>query len=189
MRRLIVSEMVSLDGFFAGPDGGIDWHIVDAEFNDYALGLLNTIDTMLFGRVTYQLMVSYWPTPMALNDDPIIADKMNTIPKVVFSKTLDRVEWGKWNNARLVKGNLAEEVAKLKQQPGKNMVVYGSGQLVAALAESGLIDEYRIFICPVALGGGTPLFKGVTKYVNLKLTGTKTFKTGVIVLSYEPGSS
>src|SRR5215472_5517543 len=96
VRKVIVSEMVSLDGFFGGPNGDIDWHIVDEDFNDFAIAQLNELDALLFGRVTYQLMASYWPTDAAIQDDPEVANKMNTLSKVVFSKTLDKVTWGKW---------------------------------------------------------------------------------------------
>jgi dihydrofolate reductase len=186
LRKVIVSNMVTLDGFFAGPNGELDWNVVDEEFNKYAFDLLNAVDTLLFGRVTYQGMASYWPTPAAITADPIIADKMNTIPKVVFSKTLDKVEWGKWNNARLVKDNIADEISKLKQQPGKDMVIFGSGSIVSTLTQLGLIDDYRMIVNPVVLGSGQPLFKDMAKPANLKLLRTKTFKTGVVLLNDEP---
>jgi dihydrofolate reductase len=183
MRKVFVSEMVTLEGFIAGPHGEIDWHMADDEFQEFAIAQLQTMDAMLFGRVTYELMASYWPTPAAMADDPIVADGMNNLLKVVFSKTLDKVEW---NNSRLAKGNMAEEVSKLKQQSGKDIAIFGSGSIVSALTELGLIDEYRILVNPVVLGSGIPLFQGVTKSVNLKLLRTKTFKTGVVLLHYEP---
>src|SRR5579859_5463618 len=163
MRKVIVSDLVSLDGLFAGPNGDISWHVVNDEFFSYALGLLNSVDTLLFGRITYQGMLSYWTSPAAISDDAVIAEKMNTTPKVVFSKTLEKVEWGKWNNARLAKDNVADEVRKLKQQPGKDMVIFGSGSIVSALTEQGLIDDYRIIVCPVVLGDGQPLFSNIPK--------------------------
>src|SRR5947209_13503348 len=110
MRNLFLFMMVTLDGFFEGPNQEIDWHNVDEEFNEFAIQQLNDLDTLLFGRVTYQLMASYWPTPIAIENDPIVADKMNTVPKIVFSKTLDKAEW---INSRLVKENSAEEISKL----------------------------------------------------------------------------
>ena len=106
MRKVIVFLMVTLDGFFSGPNGEIDWHVVDEEFNDFANEQLASVDTLLFGRVTYQGMASYWPTPIALANDPIIAHKMNTFPKIVFSRTLEQPTW---ENTRLVKDHLAEE--------------------------------------------------------------------------------
>jgi dihydrofolate reductase len=188
MRNVIVSNLVTLDGFFAGPNGEIDWHIVNDEFFEEAIALLNAVDTLLFGRVTYQGMLSHWTSPSAIKDDPIIAGKMNATPKIVFSKTLERVEWGQWNNARLVKDNIVEEISRLKQQPGKDMVIFGSGSIVSTLAQHGLIDDYRIFVTPVVLGSGQPLFTGMTKPVNLTLSGTRAFKTGVVRLSYRPES-
>jgi len=180
--------MVSLDGIFAGPNGEIDWFVVNDEFFQSATDLLNSVDTLLFGRVTYQGMLSYWPTPEAIKNDPIMADKMNSTPKIVFSKSLDKVEWGKWNNARLVKDHIGEEIIKLKQQPGKDMVIYGSGSIVSLLTQLGLIDEYRIFVVPTVLGSGKPQFMDITKPVKLKLSETKAFKTGVVSLTYELAS-
>jgi dihydrofolate reductase len=175
--------MVTLDGFFAGPNGEIDWHVVDDEFNEYADDFLSSVDTLLFGRVTYQLMADYWPSPSATTDDPIIADKMNQLHKIAFSKTLEKVEW---NNSRLVKGNITEEIAKLKQQPGKDMAIFGSGSIVSTLTQLGLIDEYRIMVNPVVLGNGKPLFKDIHDKLNLKLLRTKTFRSGNIMLCYQP---
>lgn len=186
MRKVIVSNMVTLDGFLAGPNGEIDWHSVNDEFNDFAVAQLNAVDTLLFGRVTYELMASYWPTEAAIKDDAVVADKMNTLNKVVFSRTLDKVGWDKWNNARLVKTNIAAEISKLKQQPGKDMVIFGSGTIVSTLGQAGLIDLYRIFVVPVILGKGKPQFTDIANPIKLKLADTKTFKTGVVFLSYEP---
>jgi dihydrofolate reductase len=188
VRKVIVSEMVSLDGFFSGPNGELDWHIVEGDFNAFAVDQLNAMDTLLFGRVTYQGMLSYWPTPDAIQNDPVVADKMNTLPKVVFSRTLDKVEWGKWDNARLVKGDIGEEISKLRQQPGEDMVIFGSGSIVSILTELGLIDEYRIIVAPIVLGRGVPLFRGMTKRVNLRLLRTKSLKSGVVLLYYEPAA-
>lgn len=184
MRKVIASEMVTVDGFFAGPNAEIDWHNVDEEFNDYAIELINSIDAILFGRVTYEGMASYWPTPEAITTDPIIANKMNTTAKVVFSKTLDKAGW---ENTTLVTGDAAEEVAKLKHLPGKDMVIYGSGKLVSSLTRAGLIDEFRLVVSPVVLGSGMSLFKGVTESVKLRLTGSKVFQSGNVLLCYEPG--
>ena len=128
-------------------------------------------------------MANYWPSPAAAKDDPIIADRMNNLPKIVFSKTLEKVEW---KNSRLVKENIAKEISKLKRQPGKDMVIYGSGSIVSALAQAGLIDEYRIFVNPIVLGSGKPLFKDIKNRLNLKLLNTKTFGNGLVLLCYRP---
>ena len=186
MRKIIVSNLITLDGFFAGPNGEIDWFITGEDFFEDTPEQIDSVDALLFGRVTYEGMHSYWLSPAAIEGDPVIAERMNSQNKIVFSKTLDRVDWGKWDNARLIKGDLGEEVRKLKQQPGKNMMIFGSGQIVAALTQLGLIDEYRIFLNPVVLGKGKSMFDGVTSTVKLKLIESKTFKSGVIGLTYVP---
>ncbi|MFZ0895129.1 MAG: dihydrofolate reductase family protein, partial [Candidatus Nitrosopolaris sp.] len=187
MRKVILSNMVTLDGFFEGPNKELDWHIVDEEFNEYAIDLLSNVDAILFGRLTYQLMADYWPAaatnPSTSKSDLEIADKMNNLPKIIFSKTLQRVEW---NNSRLVKENIAEEILKMKQQPGKDMVIFGSGSIVSSFMQLGLIDEYRIIVNPVVLGNGKPLFKGVNDKHNLKLLKTRVFSSGIVILFYEP---
>ena len=182
MRKVFVFNLVTLDGYFEGPRREIDWHNVDAEFNEYAIGMLNSVDTLLFGRVTYELMAGYWPTPDAMKNDPIVAGKMNSLPKIVFSRTLDKVAW---NNSRLVKSNVEEEIQKIKKQPGKDIVILGSGSIVSELAPLGLIDEYRLMVNPVVLGAGKPLFKGIKDRLNLKLIKAKTFKSGNVLLYYE----
>src|SRR5215467_3033415 len=151
MRKVFLFMMITLDGFFEGPDQDIGWHNVDEEFNDFAIKQINEVDTLLFGRVTYQGMASYWPTPFAKENDPIIADKMNTISKIVFSTTLEQAEW---NNSRLVKEHIGDEVSKLKQQPGKDIAIFGSSDLSVSLLRMGLLDELRIMVNPVVLGSG-----------------------------------
>jgi dihydrofolate reductase len=183
MRKVISFNMVTLDGFFAGPDGEIDWHHVDAEFNEFAIAQLDSAGGLLFGRVTYQLMASYWPTDMAMKDDPVVASKMNALPKIVFSKTLEKAEW---NHTRLVKGNVAEEISRLKRQPGKDWFLFGSADLASTLTNYGLVDEYRVMVNPVVLGSGKPLFKGVKDKLDLKLASTKAFRSGNVLLSYQP---
>jgi dihydrofolate reductase len=184
MKKVIVSNLVSLDGYFAGPNGEIDWFVslADKEFEAYAIDLMSTVDTMLFGRITFELMASYWPTASPDTEDPKIIEAMNSFPKVVFSNTLESVEW---NNSRLVRGDAADAVARLKQAPGKDMVIYGSGSIVAALTQRGLIDDYRIFVCPIILGSGKSLFNGDDRK-GLKLVDTRRFSSGVVLLSYRP---
>jgi dihydrofolate reductase len=183
MRKVILFMMVSLDGFFEGPNHALDWHNVDAEFNEFAIHQLNEVDVLLFGRKTYEMMASYWPTPAATKNDPIVAERMNNLPKLVFSRTLQKVEW---NNSRLIKENVAEEISKLKQQPGKDMAIFGSSDLSVTLAKLGLIDEYRIMVNPVVLGNGTRLFAGMNHRLNLKLVKTKSFSSGNVLLYYVP---
>jgi dihydrofolate reductase len=188
MRKIILFNLVSLDGYFAGPKGEIDWHNVDDEFNRFAIQQLDEVGALLFGRITYELMASYWPTPEAVADDPQVANKMNQLPKVVFSRTLNKAEW---ENSQLVKlgegsTDLASEVAKLKQQPGKDLFVFGSSNLAAALIQNDLIDEYRVMVNPVVLGDGIPLFQGIQKPMRLKLQKSKIFANGNVLLYYQP---
>ncbi len=183
MRKIIASEMVTPDGLFAGPSGEIDWFIWNEEMAKYEVDLINTVDIILFGRVTYELMASYWPSASAPNDDPIIIDKMNNLPKIVFSRTLESAEW---ENTKLIKEINAEEILKIKNQPGKDMALYGSGSIVSTLTNLGLIDEYHLFVHPIVLGTGKPLFKNVKERHNLKLVNAKAFKNGVVLLDYQP---
>lgn len=181
MRKIIVSNVISLDGFFEGINQEIDWFTVDESFFEYARQLLNEVDAILFGRVTYQMMAAFWPN--AIDEDAVITHKMNHLPKIVFSKTLKKVEW---NNATLAKNNLEKEVKNLKGQPGKDMVIFGSGTLVTQLTQLGLIDEYRLIINPLILGKGNPMFKEIQNKINLKLLDTKVLKSGVVILYYAP---
>jgi dihydrofolate reductase len=182
MRKLVVFNFVTLNGFFAGPDGDISWHRHGAEENNYAAEGLGSGSILLFGRVTYEMMASYWPSPEAIKNSPVVAEGMNSAEKIVFSRTLKTAEW---NNTRLVRKNIGEEVRKLKQTQGKDMVLLGSGNILTQFAEQGLIDEYQIMVDPVALGSGTPIFKGIKHKLDLKLVASRTFKSGVVLLSYE----
>ena len=178
MRSLFWQMLVSLDGFMEGPNRELDWHVADDDFNRYVADMLGSIDAILLGRVTYQLFADYWPSATDAE-----AGVMNKLPKVVFSKTLDKVEW---NNSRLVKASLAEEVARLKQQPGKDLALFGSADLASSFMRLGLIDEYRILVNPVVLGAGNPMFKDVKGRPALKLLKTETLRSGVVILSYRP---
>jgi dihydrofolate reductase len=178
MRKVIMWNMVTVDGFFEGPTRNIDWFVFDDELEKYILETQMTADTLLFGRVTYQLMADYWPTA-----EGRIADFMNSVPKVVFSRTLDRAEW---NNTRLVRDDVPGEIAKLKQQPGKDIFIFGSANFSSTLMQHGLIDEYRLGINPIVLGSGTPLFNGGRHKLDLKLLETRPLKSGVVILHYEP---
>ena len=183
MRNLFSFNMVTLDGFFEGPNQDISWHHVDDEFNQFAIEQTSSIGTILFGRVTYELMASYWPTSAAVVDDPVIAGLMNSLPKIVFSRTLQNAEW---NNTRLIKDHIAEEITKLKGQPGKDLAIFGSANLLSSLIQMDLVDEHRIMVNPVVLGSGTPLFLGIKEQLELKLVKTKTFSSGNVLLYYQP---
>ncbi len=128
-------------------------------------------------------MASYWPTPAARQDDPIVAGKMNSLPKIIFSRTLDQVEW---ENSRLVGDNVAEAVSKLKQQPGQDMAIFGSSDLTVSLMRAGLVDEFRIMVNPVVLGKGKLLFQGFDEKLNLKLVNSRTFRSGNVLNIYQP---
>ncbi len=182
MPRLSVFNLVTLDGYFAGPDGDISWHTVDEEFQELANAASNSGNTLLFGRVTYELMARYWPTPAGIKDDPIVARGMNAAAKVVFSRTLDKADW---NNTRLVKSDMLTEVAKLKREPGSDLTVLGSGSLVAQLSQARLIDEFQILLCPVVIGRGKSMFEGVKDRFTLRLARSRTFKNGNVLLVYE----
>ncbi len=183
MRKVILQNMLTLDGLFEGPHHELDWHSVDAEFNEYAVALNAELDTLLFGRRTYELMASYWPSAEARDEDSLVTDMMNRLQKVVFSRTLQSVEW---ENSRLVHSDPAAEVVRLKQQPGKNMAIFGSVDLSTTLIRQGLIDEYRLFFNPIILVVGNPAFKGLQDRVSLKLIGSKIFKSGLVQLNYQP---
>jgi len=183
LRNLFAFNMVTLDGFFEGPNRDISWHNVDDEFNQFAIEQASTVGAILFGRVTYELMASYWPTPAAQSDDPMVANLMNTLPKVVFSRTLQKAEW---NNTRLIKDNVAEEILKMKQEPGNDLAVFGSANLLSSLMQMNLVDEHRVMVNPVLIGSGTPLFRNIAQKVDLKLVKTRTFKSGNVLLYYQP---
>lgn len=183
MRKLQVFNLVTLDGYFTGENGDISWHRLDDEFQGLARAAAGSGSTLLFGRITYQLMASYWPTPAGLQDDPVVAAGMNASEKLVFSRTLDRVDW---HHARLVKGELLEEVKKLKAGTGPALTLLGSGSIVAQLAAAELIDEYQLLLNPVALGEGRTLFEGIGKRLDFKLTGSCSFGNGNLLLCYEP---
>jgi dihydrofolate reductase len=186
MRKLIVFNMVSLDGFFVDSKGDMSWaHKHDAEWNAFVSGNASGSGVLVFGRKTYELMASYWPTPMALQNSPVVAKGMNDMPKIVFSRTLDKASW---NNTKLVKADLATEVRKLKEESGPDMVLLGSGSIVSQLAQENLIDEYQLAVSPIVLGEGRTLFETVKEKLNLKLTKSRTFGNGTVFVCYQPAA-
>ncbi len=185
MRKIIVSNLISADGYICGPNGEFDWQVVNDEFFAYAEDMLNEMDGILFGRKTYEMMASFWPTAEAKKNDPVIAGKMNSLQKFVFSKTLINAGW---ENSVVIKDDIKENVLKLKQQHGKDLVIFGSGEIVSAFTQMGIIDEYRIIINPVILGAGKSQFAGTPDTKKLELTDVKRFKTGVVILTYQPKS-
>jgi len=185
-RRVIVSNLVSLDGYIAATDGDLSWFAVGPEFFAYAHDLMVKVDTILFGRVTYEMMRDYWTDPVGTHEnDQVVVKQMNELPKYVFSRTLQRTPWGKWNNAS-VSADPVKTVTELKSKAGGDMVIFGSGGLVSALAPRGLIDEYRMIVNPSILGQGTPMFGGLRERIALKLTSSRTLDTNVAMLTYQP---
>jgi dihydrofolate reductase len=181
VKKVIFQMSVSLDGCFEGLNGEIDWHLVDAEFNAYAVHTLEAADLLIMGRRTYELMAGYWPT--ATDNDPVVKDKLNGLPKLVFSKTLKKVEW---QNSRLATLSITEEVARLKAVPGNGLLWVGGNALATSFLEQGLMDEVRVILTPILLGGGNTVFHGVTRRYPLTLLSTKTFKSGNVLLIYQP---
>jgi len=183
MRNLSVFNFVTLNGFYKGPNGDLGWHKHGAEEGAYAAEGLRSESTLLFGRVTYEMMAGYWPTPMAAQNDPVVAAGMNKAEKIVFSRTLKQADW---NNSRVIRDNIVGEIKAMKQGSGSDLTILGSGSIVTQFADAGLIDEYQIMVDPVALGSGTPIFNHLKRPLNLKLTTTRAFKSGVVLICYQP---
>jgi len=189
MRKIIVTMWVTLDGFIAGPNEEMDWigEIYDEAMGNYEYDLVSAADTLLLGRVTYQSFAGAWPkvpeNPAASKGEVEYAHRVNAMRKIVFSKTLSTVEW---NNSSLLKEIVPEEIESLKQEPGCDIVIYGSASIVQALTNLGLIDEYQLLVHPVLLGSGKPLFKNIKDKTRLKLVQTKTHPSGVVILYYQP---
>ncbi len=184
MRKLVVFNHVTLDGYFVDMNGDMSWaHKNDAEWKTFAEGNAKGDGPLLFGRITYELMASYWPTPLASKNDPVLAERMNNLPKVVFSRTLDKASW---NNTKLVKGDMAAEIRKMKKEPGEGMAILGSGSIVSQLAQEGLIDQYQIVVNPIVLGKGRTMFDSIKRKLTLKLASTRAFGNGNVFLCYEP---
>jgi dihydrofolate reductase len=188
VRKLVVFNSVTLDGYFAGKDGDISWAKThtDPEFNAFVEENAKSEGQLLFGRITYEMMTSYWPTPRAMQNDPVVAERMNHLTKIVFSRTLQHASW---NNTKVMKGDLAEAIRQMKKEPGNDMVILGSGSIVSQLSQQRLIDEYQIVLNPVVIGAGRTMFDGVQQKLPLKLTRTRTFsRSGNVLLAYEPVS-
>jgi dihydrofolate reductase len=183
MVKLISFTFVTLNGYFKGPQGDISWHKDnDPEKNDYANKGLDSDSTLIFGRITYEMMASFWPSPDAMKFNPKMAEGMNNADKIVFSRTLKKANW---KNTKLVNGDMIEETKKLKKTSSKNLAIMGSGSIITQLAEHNLIDQYQLMVDPVVIGNGTPIFNNIKGKLDLKLVDSKIFKSGVVLLTYE----
>jgi len=189
MRKVILQEFVSLDGLAAGRNNSVDFIPAstqgDSSFGDEQLELMDRVDTLLLGRITYSMFASYWPN-VTEGPEKEFADKFNGVPKVVFSKTLEHAPWGNWNEARIIRGNAVDEVPTLQQQEGKDILVSGSITLAQALIDNGLVDEYRLVICPVVLGEGRALFRDKVAPILMKLASSRTLDRGAVSSVYRP---
>jgi len=187
LRRLILEEWMSLDGFAVDAEGTLDFFPPSEadRFSDRdQLEFLESVDTILLGRRTYELFVDFWPT--ATTDEEIIADRLNEVPKLVFSNTLREAPWGTWPPARVVHGDAVDEIKRMKEQDGKHMVLWGSLSLAQSLIAEDLIDEYHFQLCPTVVGGGRPLFPALPSYANLHRVNVRAYDSGVVFLHYEP---
>lgn len=186
MGKLIVFNSVSVDGFFVDMNGDMSWaHNAneDAEWDAFVAGNASGGGVLVFGRITYEMMAGYWPTPAAMKSSPEVAEGMNHLAKVVFSRTLDTASW---SNTRLVKTSPAAEIRRMKKEPGKDMAILGSGTIVSLAAQEGLVDEYQVVVIPVVVGKGRTMFEGISKRLRLKLKTVRSFRNGNVLLCYEP---
>ena len=188
MRKLIVFNHVTLDGYFVSHNGDFTWarnNTDDPEYAAFESENAKGEAELLFGRVTYDLMARYWPTPLAAQQAPTVAEGLNRMKKIVFSRTLDHASWA---NTRVINDDLVTAVRKLKSEPGPGLLIMGSGTIIAQLAAAGLIDEYQMMVDPVALGSGRSMFEGIPQKLALKQTKSRTFKSGKTFLCYEPAA-
>jgi dihydrofolate reductase len=184
MRRLSVFNQVSLDGFFCDAHGDMSWaHKSDPEWNAWVGENAGGGGALMFGRVTYEMMAAYWPTAAARRNDPVVAERMTAMEKIVFSRSLRRPAWA---NTRVVEGDTARIVRGIKAEEGPDLVILGSVTLVAALTDAGLVDAYTVVVNPIVLGGGRTMFDGVRKHGDLALKKTRTFENGNVALWLEP---
>ncbi len=188
MRKVILQIDVSLDGFIAGANGEMDWVTSEEIMNQDASTLLDRVDTILLGRVAYQDFSAFWPFADTTAPTTIskITSQINHATKIVFSRTLEQVTWGEWNNAQLIRDNVPEEISKLKSSSGKNLLLYAGGKIISTFIHDGLIDEYHLRVHPVTLGKGMALFPIVEDRLKLSLIQTKAYNNGAVLLIYRP---
>ncbi|MCB0156001.1 MAG: dihydrofolate reductase [Anaerolineae bacterium] len=182
MRKLTVYNFLTLNGFCKGPNEETDWHIHGEEEAKYSEESLSHDNILLFGRKTYEMMASFWPTPQAAELFPQVAARMNKAEKIVFSRTPFAPAW---ENTHVISGDIVAKVRELKASPGKDMTILGSGSLITLFTDHGLIDAYQFMIDPVAIPDGTPVFQNIKQKLDLQLTGSKVFESGVVLLYYQ----
>ncbi len=186
MRKLIVFNHVSLDGYIQDAHGDMSWAHAgdpDPEWSDFVEGNARRGGALVFGRITYELMARYWPTEMARENDPVVAERMNAMAKIVFSRTLKTATWA---NTRLIAEDPVAAIRRLKQEASEDMAMFGSGMIVAQLAPAGLIDEYQVVVKPMILGSGRTMFEGVPGPLWLRQTKVRSFGNGNVVVWYAP---
>lgn len=183
--KLIVTMWMTLDGFIAGPDGELDWILGDDEMSDYEIGLISELDTLLLGRKTYAEFYAYWSEkgPPKEGWEKTFAKKINALHKIAVSKALNTAEW---SDSKIMAEIAPDKISKLKDDSKKGILIYGSASIVQQLSNLGLIDEYQLLVHPILLSKGKKLFQDVDK-IDLKLVSSKAFKSGVMVLTYQPG--
>jgi len=186
MAKLSMFNFISLDGYYKGANEDISWHRHGAEENEFAADSLKGHSTLVFGRKTYEMMASYWPTDIARQNDPTVANGMNNARKIVFSRSLSSTSW---QNTQLINDDLVQTIKKLKATEENDLTILGSGSIVTQLAAEGLIDFYSIMIDPVVLGKGTTLFSGLPHTLNLQLVASRSFNSGCILVNYVPAES
>jgi dihydrofolate reductase len=183
MGQLSVFNFTTINGFYKGPGSDISWHHHGGEESEYSADALSADNILLFGRVTYDMMAGFWPTPMAAESAPAVAEGMNKAEKIVFSNTIQKADW---NNTRVMSGNIIEQLRRMKQTSAKDMTILGSGSILTQFAEAGLIDTYQLMIDPVAIGSGIPIFNNIKQNIDLELISSKVFKSGTVLLTYRP---
>jgi dihydrofolate reductase len=185
MRKLVVYNQISPDGYFVDHKGDMSWahnSIEDKEWDEFVAGNATGGGVLLFGRITYELMAGFWPTEFAAQSMPVIAERMNNLPKILFSRITEKALW---NYTKLIKENMVSEVRNMKNEKGMDMVIMGSGTIVSELTKEGLIDEYQFVVIPVILGRGRTMFEDIKEKVSIELTNSRTFTNGNVFLCYK----
>jgi dihydrofolate reductase len=183
MRKLSVFNSISLDGYFTDKNSELGWahSRQDKEWTDFVASNASGDSEMLFGRVTYDMMKSFWPTPAAAEQMPVVSNRMNTASKVVFSRSVKESDW---QHTRFYSGDICEEVRRMKLQDGPDIIIMGSGSIVQQLTDARLIDDYRFVVTPVVLGAGRTMFHGIKEAVDLKRTSVREFENGNVLTTY-----